>query len=185
MNNYPRPRFECFAVVVNCVFVGVKGDRRRRCIHRSACRIYREIDTCAYPPTRCEPHLPAPSRQRHHTWRGARVCECAAIIWNSAITPPIYVRAGATVRTVIIIISRLFIVVRGDRRQLVAFEQTESSQSNPSRSHCEAFDDCVHCSKRGFIVISITEWVCPMCNRGEPLSTDRWNTTKELSGTYE
>lgn len=102
-------------MVVNCVFVGVKGDRRR-CIHRSAFRIYREIDTCAYPPTRCEPHLPAPSRRRHHTWRGASVCECAAIIWNSAITPPIYIRAGATARTVIIIISRLFIVIRGDRR---------------------------------------------------------------------
>lgn len=162
MNNYPRPRFECFAVVVNCVFVGVKGERRRRAAVHSPLGVS-NLSRDRYvrlPRTRQR----AASRTYLHlagdviTRGGERACVSAPrFIWNSAITPPIYVRAGATARTVIIIISRLFIVVRGDRRQLVAFEQTESSQPNPSRSHCEAFDDCVHCSKRGFIVISITE----------------------------
>lgn len=90
-----------------------------RCIHRLPYQIYRGIDTRTFPPTRSE-HLPAPSRRRHppHVARrgSLSMCECATIIWNSAITPPTDRRTASECvrRAVIIIISRLVIVIRGD-----------------------------------------------------------------------
>lgn len=122
----------------------MKGNLRwQRCIHRTPCRIYREIDTRTRqraPYTR----LPAPSRAwptSPHVASGdartALVCECAPIIWNSAITPPTYTAAASECvrREVIIIISRLIIVIRGDgtrcHRQINA---ARPDDARPARS---------------------------------------------------
>lgn len=143
-HDHSRPRAHRRAPIVNSVFAGVKGNLRwQRCIHRTPCRIYREIDTRTRQRS-LYTRLPAPSRAwptSPHVASGdartALVCECAPIIWNSAITPPTYTAAASECvrREVIIIISCLIIVIRGDgtrcHRQINA---ARPDDARPARS---------------------------------------------------
>lgn len=87
LRTVPRDRRGRLAIV-NCIFAIVKGDRRwqpagPRCIHRSPYRIYREIDTRAFPPTRSVNTYLRLATATDVTARGAlALCVCAPRLYG-------------------------------------------------------------------------------------------------------